>query len=114
MIDVLIGIGSFVAIAALIWEGASRITYGKYLNGTEVALAILKNKEYLRLNSLDSGIISIDGGEYISKHYAILCKWHVSGWGQVPRWSKASRLLDNIHKEMKANRRGVKPVFPVQ
>lgn len=90
-----------IILAAAIWEGVSYHVFGKYLKSRKLVSSILKLKHRLIINPYNTKIISVrDSLHYFSIHNAIISKWYVGDLGQIPRWTKASRLLTKLHKQL--------------
>ena len=91
-----------VSIAVL--RLATHLVYGSLLSSKDFLKSLENkiNKGNNRLNYLNSSIIMVDNLPYISDvPFDILCKYHIEDVGTIPRWSKASLLLDNEFKRLK-------------
>jgi hypothetical protein len=91
---------SFILIAISIMEFASFAVYGKILNSAFYEDVIkIQSQKGVRLNGIDPSIINIGNLPYITTNFSLFNKWHITGIGRVWRWSKLSKLIDEIHKQ---------------
>jgi hypothetical protein len=59
-------------------------------------------KEKNRMHVIGKGLITIDGGTFISSGCKnALSKWYIRGLGQIPRWSKSHKIIERIYNEGK-------------
>jgi hypothetical protein len=79
----------------LLLEFANLMTYGGFIN-KRLSISLMNLKEdNLRLNPFNPSILG--GTPYISTHKSLLCKYHVQGIGQVPRWSKLHNRIEEYY-----------------
>lgn len=80
-------------------ELASFMVYGSFSDEEELGKYLDKYLSTSYLNPYDKDIF---GGmpHYIARHNTILSKWHVKDFGQIPRWSLSSKVLDDAQKEL--------------
>jgi len=86
---------------------STHLVYGSLLSSKDFLKSLEDkiNKGNNRLNYFNSSIIMVDNLPYISNvPFDILCKYHIEDVGTIPRWSKASLLLDNEFKRLKKER----------
>ncbi|MCG9970976.1 hypothetical protein [Christiangramia crocea] len=88
----------FLVTVAVLWlclEFANFMTYGGFINkSTEEALMNL-NESKLRLNPFNPSILS--GSPYISTHNSLFSKYHIEGFGVVPKWSKLHKRIEEYY-----------------
>lgn len=56
-----------------------------------------------QLNIFNEKILSTGGSGFITTHNSLISKWYVHDFGQIPRWSKWSRVIDEKHNELLLN-----------
>lgn len=88
-------------------ELTTAITYGRFLTYEEVLHYMISNKPF-KLNPYDTSIISGNSNKHDSGYistvaFPLLTKYYIYGRGRVFRWSKASKQLDAVHKNLKIN-----------
>ena len=96
---------SLLAVFTFIWlvgEGAGLLTYGKYLSDKESIPFLEKHLNKYSINSIswESGKKML--GEYennlpyiAEQRQSFFASWHIEGYGQISRWSEASKMIDN-------------------
>lgn len=112
LMELLISFAIALPIAAVllfcIFEGVSWSVYGKLLSDAELRVFLAKHLPKYELNSIAPHIMMADRMAleerlpFVAIHsFTPLSKWYFSEWGRVPRWSKASKMLDRRHANLK-------------
>lgn len=88
----------------VIFELSTHLTYGTNKNSTNKIIETLENKN-VRLNTYNNNIFYIEGfSPYIATNpFSLLSKYHVDDLGLVYRWTKAHRVLRNLHDKALLN-----------
>lgn len=97
-------IASFVlflsALLIFSFEVASLAVHGKFLSDRETVPYLEKYLPTSNLNRFGNKMLS-GMPEFIADIYPPLCsKWYINNYGQIPRWSKAHKLIEKRHKEL--------------
>jgi len=81
-----------------IWDLISISVYGWYVKDKEIYQYLKDNSNNLRVNMYDNNIFHVGNGPYIrTVPPTFTAKWHISGIGLVPRWSKTHKLINELH-----------------
>lgn len=84
-------------------ELVHRSVYGPMLSDEVVGPYIEKYLDKMTLNEYQrDGTLFSDLPRYISRSQSFLTKWHINGYGTIPRWSKWSDVLEKKRRELMA------------
>lgn len=99
LILLLIIVVSVIAIS-LISLSATISIYGGFIDSDKYYDIVLKQKEKgFSLNPYSNSILNIGNLPYISPTKTIFTKHHIDGFGIIWKWSKLSKLIDELYIE---------------
>jgi hypothetical protein len=82
-----------VAIIVAIIEFATFMTYGGFVSKQITDVYMNLDESNLRLNQFDPSILSTNS--YITNvPFSVFSKYHISGLGTIPRWSKLHKRVN--------------------
>lgn len=88
--------------------------YGKFLKEEELDTYLTKTIGHYEINELSpqrmftyrSQQLEVIRHPYIAERKAIFSKWYISDYGQISRWSKWGKLLDQKFTELESQGKG--------
>lgn len=88
----------------VIFEFAAHIVYGTNKKSINKIIETLENKN-VRLNMFDNNIFIIEGfNPYVATQpFSLLSKYYINNLGLVYRWTKAHKVLQNLHNKALLN-----------
>lgn len=78
----------------------TRAIYGKIIDENQLDLYFETHLSSLKLNSINTSIMSADTRFVAKLPVTLYAKWYVDGVGVIPLWSKWSKVLDSKHKQL--------------
>lgn len=97
-------IGALILVAAavfLIVEGVHISVYGWMIDEAELDAYLGKHLEDAEMNPYSlNGTLFSGMPRYVARSQTFLTKWHIEGYGTIPRWSKWTEVLDKKRLEL--------------
>lgn len=97
-------IGALILVAAaifLIVESVHISVYGWPIDEDELDMYLDKHLDKAEMNPYSqNGTLFSGMPRYVARSQSFLTKWHIEGYGTIPRWSKWTEVLDKKRLEL--------------
>jgi len=98
LLTISLTIGLLVIATTL--ELTNNLAYGKLLLDENILTRVVDkaSEQSKELNQFNQNMIYLGKLPYISTCNSPLAKYHISNVGRIPRWSKATKIIDQAYK----------------